>query len=416
MKVRAYLDNNATTRLAPEALSAMTPYLTEIYLNPSSTAGELLGAARPIGEARHRLACLLGAPDLAQCFVLTSGASEANSWAVHSITFGRPPGHIISTAIEHPSMMNALKACQASGWAVDLATPDRSGRVSPEAVAALVRPETSLVSVLYANNETGVIQPVREIGGMVRELCPQALFHVDATQAVGRIPVSLDGALSLADLISLSAHKFHGPKGIGALFVADGVRLAPLIHGSQEDGRRGGTPDVAAANGFAAAARLALERLPQMDLVSRKRNRFEHELAAHFSNVRILGLDADRLPNTSAFVLPGVDATAVVEALASQGVIIATGSACTSGSPSPSHVLLAMGLGYEEAKSALRVSLSHETTDEELDLAIRELVRVCGGDPAPVEIPSDASGAQETPTPSSGSSEAPSSHAAAGIR
>ncbi|HEX5184968.1 MAG TPA: cysteine desulfurase family protein [Allosphingosinicella sp.] len=413
--MRAYLDNNATTRLAPEALSAMTPFLTEIYLNPSSTAGELLGAARPLADARNSLARLLGAPELGHCFVLTSGASEANSWAVHAASFGRPPGHMVSTAIEHPSMISALEACRAAGWAVDLARPEQSGRVSPEAMAVLVRPETSFVSVQYANNETGVIQPVAEISAVIRDRCPQALFHVDATQALGRIPLSLDSALGMADLVSLSAHKFHGPKGIGALFVADCVRLSPLIHGGQEDGRRGGTPDVAAAAGLAAAASIALERLPRMEAVSRKRDRFEHKLAQQFGDVRILGSDADRLPNTSAFVLPGIDATAIVEALASRGVVIATGSACTSGSPSPSHVLLAMGVGYDEAKSALRVSLSHETNDEELDLALGELVRVCGGKPPATEGSSGSSGAQGTPASNGRPSEARSSPAAAEI-
>ena len=383
MSVRAYLDNNATTRLTPVALAAMTPYLTEIYFNPSSAAGEMLGAAQPLADAKAQLARLLGAPELSECFVLTSGASEANSWAVHAGCFGLPPSHIVSTAIEHPSMINALEAWRAAGWTVDFAMPGPSGRVSVEAVAALLRPDTSLVSVIFANNETGVIQPVREIGAVIRELSPKALFHVDATQALGRIAASLDGALCMADLVSLSGHKFHGPKGIGALFAAEGVRLSPLIHGGQEDGRRGGTPDAAAAAGVAAAASIALERLPQMEKVLRKRDRFERKLAAEFKDVRILGSDVARLPNTSAFVLPGIDATRVVEQLASTGVLIATGSACTSGSPSPSHVLLAMGLRYDDAKSALRFSLSHETTDEELDLALGELVSICrGGLPA----------------------------------
>lgn len=186
MTIRAYLDNNATSRLAPEALAAMTPFLTDIYFNPSSAAGEMLGAARPLADAKAQLARLLGAPELADRFVLTSGASEANSWAVHAATFGRSPGHIVSTAIEHPSIMAALETCRAAGWTVDLAKPDREGQVAPETVARLVRPETKLVSVMYANNETGVIQPVGAIGAIARQASSHCLFHVDATQALGR--------------------------------------------------------------------------------------------------------------------------------------------------------------------------------------------------------------------------------------
>lgn len=374
MNVRAYLDNNATTRLASEALAAMTPYLTDLYFNPSSAAGEMLGAGRPLQDAKDQLARLLGAADAADRFVLTSGASEANSWAVYAATYRKPPGHIVSSAIEHPSLLAALEACRDAGWTVDLAPPDDQGRILPAAVAGLVRGETSLVSVMYANNETGVIQPVREIGESVREKCRRALFHVDATQAVGRIPTSLDDALSWADLVSLSGHKFHGPKGSGALFAAEGISLPPLIHGSQEEGRRGGTPDAAAAAGLAAAARRAVDRLPQMTHVGRLRDQFEARLRAEIAGVCILGADAQRLPNTSAFLIPGVDGTAVVEVLARRGVIIAAGSACMSGSPSPSHVLLAMGVDYGSARSALRVSLSHESTAAEIELAAHELV------------------------------------------
>ena len=370
MKLRAYLDNNATTRLAPEALAAMTPYLTDLYLNPSSAAGELFGAARPLADAKRALARLVGASELAENIMFTSGASEANSWAVHAATAGRRPGHIVTTAIEHPSLMAALDASRQAGWAVDLAMPDGAGRVPPEAVGALLRVDTALVCVMLANNETGAVQPVSEIGRLARLRCSTALFHVDATQAVGRIPIRYDEDLAGADLVSLSAHKFHGPKGIGALIVADDVKLPPLIHGSQEGGRRGGTPDAAAAAGLAVAVNLASERLSQVAQVSALRDWFEQALLDQAPNVRILGKEAVRLPNTSTFVVPGLNADRAVEALARQGVVLAAGSACTSGSPAPSHVLLAMGVDYEAAKSTLRVSLSHDTTKDELGLAL----------------------------------------------
>ncbi|PKU22910.1 cysteine desulfurase family protein [Telmatospirillum siberiense] len=370
MMIRAYLDNNATTRLDPEALAAMMPYLTNLYVNPSSAAGELFGTAQPLTEAKRCLARLLGAPELADNLVLTSGASESNSWAVHAATAGRGRGHIVATAIEHPSLMAAFESCRDAGWDVEFASPDEHGCVAPEAVTALLRPETALVSVMLANNETGVIQPVADIGHLVRDLSPSALFHVDVTQAVGRISISLNEDLIAADLVSLSGHKFHGPNGVGALFAADGVRLPPLIYGSQESGRRGGTPDAAAAAGLATAAKLALERLPEMAHVATLRDNFEHALIDCLPELRILGRMAHRLPNTSAFVIPGMNAQHAVEALAHQGVVVAAGSACTSGSPAPSHVMLAMGLSYEEAKSTLRVSLSRETTADEIALAI----------------------------------------------
>lgn len=380
MNVRAYLDNNATTRLASEALAAMTPFLTDLYFNPSSAAGESFGLDRPLMEARRAVARLLGASNGEQDVVLTSGASEANSWAVHAATTGRAPGHIVSTAIEHPSLLAALDAARNLSWTVELAQPDPAGRVSAEAVAALLRPDTALVSVMLANNETGVLQPVAEIGLAIRAACPQAIFHVDATQALGRIEVSQDDQLALADLVSVSAHKFHGPKGVGALLTMDAANLPPLIHGAQERGRRGGTPDPAAAAGLAVAARMAKERLPQMVHVEALRDRFERALLDRLPKVRIVGASTARLPNTTCFVTPGLEASAAVEALALQGVILATGSACTSGSSAPSHVLTAMGIGYDEAKSALRVSLSHETSWTELEATVDAMAALATGE------------------------------------
>lgn len=373
MKIRAYLDNNATTRLAPEALAAMLPYFTELYLNPSSAAGDFLGASTPIADAKGSLAQLFDAPDLADGFILTSGASEANSWAVHAAIAGRPAGHIVASAIEHPSVLAALASARAAGWCVDLAPPNAEGLVSAESVANLLTPRTALVSVMLANNETGVVQPIGAIGERLREFCPQALFHVDATQAVGRIALSLYGELSLADFVSLSAHKFHGPKGIGAIFAADTARLSPMIYGNQEGGRRGGTPDAAAAAGVAVAAKLARERLGAMAQVAQLRDRFEEALTERFPKVQILGATVERLPNTSYFLLPGVGGDDAVEALAQSGVVVAAGSACSSGSSTPSHVVTAMGVEYEVAKTAVRVSLSHETVWEDLALVIERL-------------------------------------------
>lgn len=374
MEIHAYLDNNATTRLAPEALAAMMPYLTEVYLNASSAAGELAGAARPVLEAKRNLARLFDDETACDRVFLTSGASEANSWAVHAATAGRSAGRLVSTAIEHPSLLRALEAQAEVGWNLSLALPQSNGRVEPFAVAALLREDTAFVSVMLANNETGVIQPIAEIGELVRKLSPEALFHVDATQAIGRIPLSLNGNLAGADLISISAHKFHGPKGTGALLAAEGISLPALIHGSQQDGNRGGTHDIAAAAGLAEAARLASIRLSQMYRVQALRDQFEMHLLERQPKARILGCEADRLPNTSCFVVPGISAQDLVENLAIEGIVVASGSACNSGATAPPHVLTAMGLDYHEAKAALRVSLSVDTRTEELRLALEAIV------------------------------------------
>jgi len=373
--LRIYLDNNATTQLAPEALAAMMPYFTDVYLNASSAVGELMHADQPIADAKLELAAAFGDRMRSDAFLLTSGASEANSWAVHAATWRREPGHILASAIEHPSLLAALDTYAQAGWAVELVNPMPDGRIDPTAFAARIRPDTTLVSVMMANNETGVIQPVPDIGWRLRDIAPGALFHVDATQAFGRIPLSLDDDLANVDLLSISAHKFHGPKGFGALFVADG-RVPALIHGSQEAGQRGGTPNTAGAAGMAIAASLARIRLGEMTRVRALRDRFERDLLAGMHRIRLIGAEAERLPNTSAFCIPGTDAQEMVETLARDGIAIASGAACSSGSNAPSHVLTAMGIDYTDAKATLRVSLSHYTTGSEVDETVKRICEV----------------------------------------
>jgi cysteine desulfurase len=374
--IRAYLDNNATTRLAAEALAAMMPYLTDQFLNPASTAGQILGAGDTVAEAQRELAKLFGAEDLAQSFVLTSGASEANSWVVSAAS---ERSRIAVSAIEHPSLIAAAEAFAARGGQVDWMPVTGDGELDLAEAARRLGPDTSLVCVMAANNETGVCQPLAKVGSLVRERAPQATFHVDATQAVGRIPLDLTADLLEADTIAVSAHKFHGPKGVGALFIRPGLRLPPLIHGEQEEGRRGGTANSPAAAGVAAAARLARLNLSKMVSVASLRDRFEALLLRLHPAAQVAGSRVPRLPNTSSLIIPGLDARDAVEQLALSGICIATGSACSSGSPAPSHVLKAMGLSYADAKAALRISLSLETTWDELQAtaeAISELVPI----------------------------------------
>ncbi len=370
MMIRAYLDNNATTRPYDAVLKAQLLVQQELYLNASSLAGELLGAARPLAEARMATLNLLGG-DAEDRLVLTSGASEANAWAIFGATSSG--SHIVTTAVEHRSILAASEAARARGLTVDLVGVDANGLISPDTLAASLRPDTQLVSIQLANNETGVIQPLGSLAAMIRKNAPGALIHCDATQAVARIAIDLSDMLAEIDLLSFSAHKFHGPKGIGGLFIRDGVELTPLIAGEQEGGLRGGTSNAPGAAGLAVAARQAQANLKAMAAVAELRDELESRLLALYPGAQINGAGAPRLPNTSSVLFPGALAEDLVEALALQGICVATGSACTAGATAPSHVLTAMGLAPADARSTLRFSLSVETQHQEIDLTLAAL-------------------------------------------
>ncbi len=351
----------------------MLPYLTDLYLNPSSIAGQVRGVDRAVPDAKRALAGLLGSVDLAARFVLTSGASEANSWVFAAAERVAERSHFVISAVEHSSVLSAGHAAAHRGHELDILPVDHNGLVQIDALEDVLRPNTTLVSIMLANNETGAIQPIGPLAKMIRKRAPSAWIHCDATQAVGKIPVDLDETFWDVDLVSLSAHKFHGPKGIGALFIRDGVMLKPLVHGEQEDGLRGGTLNAAAAAGLATAADIAFNRLTAMERVGALRNAFEDRLMSGLEGVSVNAKAVPRLPNTSSITIEGIDANQLVDALALRGICIATGSACLAGSDAPSHVLTAMDLSYNQAKSTIRVSLSHETTDIEINLALAEL-------------------------------------------
>lgn len=363
MTIRVYLDNNATTRPHPAVIAAMRRYEEELYLNASSAAGELLGAARPLADARRSMAQLLGGSDDDR-IVITSGATEANAWVFHATRAG---GHIVTSQVEHTSILAASAAARQRGHPVEMVGVDPAGLIRSEDLAAKLRPDTKLVSLQLANNETGVIQPLEALARIVRATAPSALIHTDATQAVGRVAIDLAGELANIDLLSFSAHKFNGPKGIGGLFIRDGIEIEALIPGEQEGGHRGGTSNVPAAAGLAEAARIAHARLGLWPGIAARRDRLESAILSGCPGAAINAVNGPRLPNTSSFTIPGIDADDLVERLALQGICIATGSACTAGATAPSHVLTAMGLSPVSARSTLRVSLSVETTDAELD-------------------------------------------------
>lgn len=378
-----YLDNNATTRVDPAVVDAMAPYWSTDYLNPSSVAGELFRASVPIHAAKQSLASTLGGtPDE---FFLTSGATESNNWVLQA-TINRNlrvtgKCHVISTSIEHPSVLETLNAlCRWNpNLSVDLIPVDGNGLIQLDAFNALVTKDTALVSIILANNETGVIQPVGEAARITKGINPLCLFHSDATQAVGKIPVHLDNDLAEVDFLSLSAHKFHGPKGIGALFVRSGSTLDSwFLGGSQQNGLRAGTESPALANGLSTALSLAVENLPLRSAAMKMlRDHLESELAKTNPDIRFLGSKAPRLPNTTLLLVPYVEGDLMVHRLLESGIATSTGSACSNGSDQPSHVIIAMGVTFALARNAIRVSLSHMNSKAELErsiAALRELV------------------------------------------
>jgi cysteine desulfurase len=374
-----YLDNNSTTRTAPTVVEAMAPYWSNLYLNPASVAGELFGVTLPIIKSKQSLASAFGGAD--DEYFLTSGATEANNWVLQStvsrFTRGSGKCHVIISAIEHPSVFETIHALgkQHPGLCINLLPVDSNGVICLKVLESLVTEETTLVSIMLANNESGVIQPVGDAARLTKRISPGCLFHTDATQAVGKIPVDLNSDLQEVDFLSLSAHKFHGPKGIGALFVRTGSHLDSWFHGgSQQSGRRAGTENPAAAMGLASALTLAIEDLQtHHNLMEELRDKLESELVRVNPAIRILGAGAPRLPNTSLIVSPNVEGELMVHRLLEFGVAASTGSACSNGSDQPSHVVTAMGVPFSQARNVLRISLSRHTTHDEIEYFINKI-------------------------------------------
>ena len=365
---RIYMDNAATTRLCDAAAKAMTeayPY----YGNPSSLHTEGVKAAEHLDKARKTIADCIGA--LPQEIYLTSGGSEADNWALKGVAqtlAAKGKKHIVSTVIEHHAILHTLDALKKQGFEYTLVPVDSEGYVSPDDIAAAIRPDTALVSVMYANNEIGTIQPIREISKVCHD--KGALFHCDAVQAVGHIPVNVvaDGI----DLMSVSAHKFHGPKGIGILYVRKGVTLTNLIEGgAQERGRRAGTESVALASGMAAALEEACALMDERAArLSRIRDHIIDELLK-IERSRVNGGREKRVPGNVSMCFEGVEGEALLLLLDFNGIAASSGSACTSGSLDPSHVLLALGLPHEIAHGSLRISLADDVTDEDAEHLIK---------------------------------------------
>jgi cysteine desulfurase len=373
MKPRIYLDNSATTRVDELVLQSMLPCFQENFGNASSV--HLFGqeARGIIEDARRSVAELIGADT--REVVFTSGGTESDNSALWGIFRSgyRPGNHIVTAKIEHPAILATCKAMESAGADITYVPVDSSGRVDPGAIESAIRETTILISVMHANNETGVIQPIEAISKIARQR--GILLHTDAVQSAGKIPVDA-GALGV-DLLSLSGHKIHGPKGIGVLYIRKGTKIVPFMTGgSHERKRRAGTENVPAIAGLGAAARLARERLPEMQTrVTALRDKLEQQAMTRISGARVNGQEP-RLPNISNLSFEKLEGEAAVIALDLEGIAISTGSACSSGSLDPSHVLIAMGLRPEVVQGSLRFSLCFHNTEHEIDRTLQTLETV----------------------------------------
>ena len=370
---RIYLDNNATTRVADAVREAMLPYLNDVHGNPSSIHRIGRDAREAVEKARRQVAKLIHARP--RRIIFTGGGSEADNLALKGVAFAlRDKGnHIITTQIEHPAILNASRFLERIGYRVTFLEVDENGYLAPEQLAAAITDRTILVSIMTANNEVGTILPVKELCAVAH--ARGVLFHTDAVQAAGKIRVNVEDLD--VDLLSLSGHKFHGPKGIGVLYARKGVLLEPLIHGGkQEGGLRAGTENVPAVVGIGKAAEMALHAVAESDSMQVLRDKLEAGLRKLVPEARLNGHPERRLPNTLNLTLPGLRGESLVVALDQHGISLSSGSACKSGSPKPTHVLMAMGRSEEDAHCAVRFSLSHNTTEEDIDLTLKAFAEV----------------------------------------
>ncbi len=369
MKV-VYLDNNATTRPTDEVREAMLPYLGEFYGNPSSMhtfGGRIHGE---IEIAREQIAALINAEP--EEMIFTSCGTESDNTAIMSALTAEPKKrHIITTRVEHPAVLNFCKTMARRGYSVTFLPVDKQGRLNQDELRDAITDDTAIVSIMYANNESGVIFPIKEIGGIVKS--KGALFHTDAVQAAGKITVDVKDIPS--DMLSLSGHKIHAVKGVGALYVKKGTRFSPyIIGGHQEKGRRAGTENVASIVGLGVAAEVAKGHLPfENSKVKELRDRLEEGLLKRCPDARINGDRESRLPNTMNISFEYVEGEAILLRLNEYNICASSGSACTSGSLEPSHVLRAMGVPFTAIHGSVRFSLSRYTTDEEIDFVLEKM-------------------------------------------
>lgn len=369
-----YMDNAATTKVAPEVLEVMLPFFKEEYGNPSSAyafAGEI---AKNVAKARAQIAHAIGADEKEIYF--TAGGSESDNWAIKGAAdvLREKGNHIITTAIEHHAVLHTCEYLEKHGFEVTYLPVDENGFVDEKELETAIRPTTILISVMFANNEIGTIEPIAEIGAIAHEY--GILFHTDAVQAFGHVPINVE-AMHI-DLLSASAHKLNGPKGVGFLYIRKGIKIANLIHGgAQESGRRAGTTNAPGIIGFAKATELAMEKLEETSKYeARLRDRLIEGVLKEIPYARVNGDRTKRLSNNVSFCFRFVEGESLLIMLDQKGICASSGSACTSGSLDPSHVLLAIGLPHEIAHGSVRLTLSSETTEADVDYVVEALKQI----------------------------------------
>ncbi len=369
---RIYLDNAATTAVSQAVMDKMLPYYMTVYGNPSSIHAAGREGKKAVEHARRQVANALHAKAPQEIY-FTAGGSESDNWAIKGVAFAHQDKgrHIITTQVEHHAVLHTCQWLEKQGWQVTYLPVDAQGFVTPEQVAQAIRPDTVLVSVMAANNEIGTIEPIAEIGRLCHER--GVLFHTDAVQAVGALP--LDVQAMQVDLLSLSAHKFHGPKGVGALYIRQGVKMDALVHGgAQERSLRAGTENLPGIVGLGEAITIATAQLEENTQRMRTlRDRLVTGLRNAIPDMRLNGPEQERLPNNANVSFCGIEGEAVLLRLDLEGIAASSGSACTAGSLDPSHVLMAIGLTMEEAKGSLRLTLGSDTTEDEIDVVVEKL-------------------------------------------
>jgi cysteine desulfurase len=365
-----YLDNNATTKVAPEVVDAMLPYLSEYYGNPSSMHSFGGDVAEKIKEARENVASLIGAT--ADEIVFTSCGTESDGTAIRAAIESYPDRkHIVTSRVEHPAIKNLYETLSKKGYRVTFVPVDNQGRLDLDYLYKNLSNDTAVVSLMWANNETGVIFPIEEISQEIKDR--GIVFHTDAVQAVGKLPIDINE--TGVDLLSLTGHKLHAPKGIGALYIRRGTKFSPfMIGGHQEKGRRGGTENVASIIALGKAAELAKEHLARDGYtpIGQLRDKLEDALLTRISHSMVNGDREHRLLNTTSIAFEYVEGEAILLMMNEHGICASSGSACTSGSLEPSHVLRAMGVPFTAAHGSIRFSLSRYTTEEEIDVVIEK--------------------------------------------
>lgn len=373
-----YLDNNATTRVDDKVLEVMLPYLKDEYANPSSMYEFSTKASKAIDDARHSMKDFLGANSAKEIVFTSCGSESANTAIKGAVSYNKNKKHVITTKVEHPCVLNTYKMLEKQGYKVDYIGVNSNGELELDELKSKITPDTALVSVMWANNETGVIFPIKEIGEIIKSKNTETLFFVDAVQAAGKIDIDVKN--TNIDMLGVSGHKFHAPKGIGALYVNSSVVLPPLINGGhQERGYRAGTENVPYIVGMGKAAELAMDNMKyELSEVKRLRDKLETGILKNIFNARLNTSISNRVPNTTNIGFEYVEGELILLHLSDIGVCASSGSACTSGSLEPSHVLRAMGTPFTSLHGSIRFSLSRFTTEKEIDYVLDNIGKVIG--------------------------------------